>query len=671
MLSTLIGILLIFAVLLHYLTIIRLWKSGLPLLIIPLLIYLNALMGIGEIALLFVLYPSRLFSPDWAFKLFLVSLLFLPIITSAALQSHSLSPHPPRLQKRFVAALLLALPLALLIIFNKMGEIQSMDGNRLFPAYTRWFGLYLLFFFGMLGKILFQLYRRYQKLRRKADLRVYTTIAKMVIPTAILCFGANLFLPWLGLFHPVALLGFPLLSFAIILTEFRLDLFRNWMYPGQFLIFFVNLSLIFLLLIITRSFVINMHPAWLLILLGMLLHLNMLFIHPAGTAPENSATPDHSPGQLIADFSRDISKYQTVADLGRYALQQIAKTLGYQKAGLILTTNDIIPYRVAAEIGFEEGLLSRFIRESDSPVIEYLEIERAPLNRLDLSGREKLRRAMEQINIYLGFPLLSHNSFIGFIILGDNRRQHYLPPEKLQQTELLCAITAGGIAHLQNLENLMQSQKLAGLGVVASQLAHDFQSFITLVKLELKESKRLRDHADYMEKMVRDLLNYSRPQELRLKPVKINDIIEMSLDLVHMPDKITVEKNLSGDLPPIRLDSDLMRRAFINLFENSLRAMKKAPKGRLKITTRPLRPISKIRQNPWIYIEILDDGEGIPDEFLERIFEPFFTTHKRDGGNGMGLAMVKQIINRHQGHIDVASRAEKGTIFNIRLPYNI
>ncbi|MCK6622587.1 MAG: ATP-binding protein [Calditrichia bacterium] len=111
-----------------------------------------------------------------------------------------------------------------------------------------------------------------------------------------------------------------------------------------------------------------------------------------------------------------------------------------------------------------------------------------------------------------------------------------------------------------------------------------------------------------------------------------------------------------------------MRRAFLNLLQNSLRALRTQPNGRIKITTKELRPLSRFRRNPWVYIEILDEGIGIPEEYLERIFDPFFTTHKNEGGNGLGLAIVKQTITRHSGFIDVASKPGKGTVFNIRLP---
>ena len=145
----------------------------------------------------------------------------------------------------------------------------------------------------------------------------------------------------------------------------------------------------------------------------------------------------------------------------------------------------------------------------------------------------------------------------------------------------------------------------------------------------------------------------------------------MSLDLIELRPNIVIEKNYAESLPEINLDIDQIRRVFKNLIENSSRALKNINNKRLKITTRQLRPISKIQRNPWIYVEILDEGVGIPEEYLDKIFDPFFTTNKNEGGNGLGLAIVKQIITRHHGFIDVTSRPGKGTIFSIRLPHII
>ena len=236
---------------------------------------------------------------------------------------------------------------------------------------------------------------------------------------------------------------------------------------------------------------------------------------------------------------------------------------------------------------------------------------------------------------------------------------------------LVSSQLAGSLEKIRTLESMFQAQKMAGLGMLASQLAHDFRSFITITKIQLKSNPNptLDKHAGYMEKMVNDLLNYSRPQELKLKPVSINQLIDMSLDVVQVPPNIQVEKNYTDSLPKIPMDVSQMRRVFTNLFENSMRAMRVNENGRIKITTKPLRSFSRLRPNPWLHVEILDEGIGIPEEYLERIFDPFFTRYKNEGGNGLGLAIVKQIITRHSGHIDVSSKPGRGTVFNIRLPY--
>jgi signal transduction histidine kinase len=275
---------------------------------------------------------------------------------------------------------------------------------------------------------------------------------------------------------------------------------------------------------------------------------------------------------------------------------------------------------------------------------------------------------MERYNIYLGIPFVSKNNILGFLLLGGERKFMRLTKKDLRFAKFLSIKAAHALKNIEEIQKAVQSQAMADLGTVASQLAHDFQSFITLVKLETSADQKMRHHADHMEKLVSDLLNYAKPKELRLSSVNINELIDMTLDLLKIPSGLIIEKHYSESIPKINVDTDQMRRVFLNLFENAVNAIER-DSGRIKVTTRPLRPLSNFRRNTWLYIEILDDGSGIPEEFLDKVFDPFFTTRKKDGGSGMGLAIVNQIITRHKGFIDVTSKLGKGTIFNIRLPY--
>jgi signal transduction histidine kinase len=318
--------------------------------------------------------------------------------------------------------------------------------------------------------------------------------------------------------------------------------------------------------------------------------------------------------------------------------------------------------------GFDKEQLENLLTLSNSPFIETLEYNRVILNRFDFSPESALFQLLDKYNIYLVIPMVTQANLQGFILLGGDRKSFQISRQDLKFAKFLSIKASHAFQNIQEIQKMVQSQKMAELGLLASQLAHDFQSFITLVKLDSQENTQLKQHANYMEKLVKDLLHYARPKELRFSLININHLIDMALDLIMIPPQISVEKHYSDSIPQISVDVDQMQRVFLNLFENSISAFKEN-KGRIKISTRPLRPLSNFRRNTWLYIEILDDGVGIPEEFLEKIFDPFFTTRKRDGGSGMGLAIVRQIITGHRGFIDVTSKLGKGTIFNIRLPY--
>ncbi len=340
------------------------------------------------------------------------------------------------------------------------------------------------------------------------------------------------------------------------------------------------------------------------------------------------------------------------------------------KIAIITYKYDISPYKVEFAEGFNPEKLHQFISNHTSPLMEVIEENKTIINKFEYSPNAMLFKVLNDLNIYLVVPLVIQGKIQAIIFLGGDRKYCRFTIRQINILELVATQISYALKNILAIEETVQSQKMAELGRFASQMAHDFQSFITLVKLETPENPRLRQHAIYMERLVQDLLNYARPQDLKLTPADINNLLDMSLDLVDIPPHIMVEKHFSTNLPRIYVDVNQMQRVFTNLFDNSIRAMSRNQKvGRLKITTRPLRPISVVKRNLWVYIEILDEGEGIPEEFLNRIFDPFFTTHKDCGGTGMGLAIVRQIILRHQGHIDVTSKPGKGTIFNIRLPF--
>jgi signal transduction histidine kinase/HAMP domain-containing protein len=224
-------------------------------------------------------------------------------------------------------------------------------------------------------------------------------------------------------------------------------------------------------------------------------------------------------------------------------------------------------------------------------------------------------------------------------------------------------------------EQLVQAAKLAAIGELASNIAHEINNPLTsilgyseLIKEETdinnimrdisvieKESLRARD-------IVHQLLEFARKRPLEIKTIDINEIVEdvLALTSINIKDSnINISKNL-GDIPSIEGDANQLKQVFLNIVNNAIFAMNGG--GVLGLTT------TMVRDN--VYVEISDTGKGIPKEVLHRIFEPFFTT-KQEKGTGLGLSISYKIIQSHQGRIDIESEENKGSKFTVVLPISL
>jgi len=160
--------------------------------------------------------------------------------------------------------------------------------------------------------------------------------------------------------------------------------------------------------------------------------------------------------------------------------------------------------------------------------------------------------------------------------------------------------------------------------------------------------------------IIQRLLSFSRQSSFDKVGADVNSIIEESLGLVERQfslKKIAIEKRY-GKIAAIRLDPVLMRQVFFNIINNAREAMREG--GKLIITTSTM--------NGSVNINISDTGAGISKENLKKIFSPFFTTKSKEGGLGLGLAVVRDIVNRHNGEVKMESEEGSGTTFNIRMP---
>ncbi len=234
---------------------------------------------------------------------------------------------------------------------------------------------------------------------------------------------------------------------------------------------------------------------------------------------------------------------------------------------------------------------------------------------------------------------------------------------------------------------LHQQDKLASVGRLAAGVAHEINNPLTGVltyssyllkratdrpeiredlEVIVRETKRCRE-------IVKGLLDFARQSTPEKRPRDINEIVVRAARILQNQfslHHIELVQELQAHLPPVSADSSQMQQVLVNLFMNASDAMSDKG-GRITVSTSRMntdyvcdgRPVVK----EYVQIDVSDTGCGIPPQDLTKIFEPFFTT-KGQKGNGLGLAMVWGIIEKHEGHISARSEVGKGTTFTILLP---
>lgn len=234
--------------------------------------------------------------------------------------------------------------------------------------------------------------------------------------------------------------------------------------------------------------------------------------------------------------------------------------------------------------------------------------------------------------------------------------------KKLEETQIELEISQ---------EQLLKAQRLATIGELAAWVGHDLRNPLTGIagavfylrryktKLDKKGVEMLdtiENAIEHSNKIITDLLDYSKEIHLELVVTSLRKIVEESCLLFNFPDNIHV-LNLIEDEIEIEVDEEKIKRAILNLMRNSVDAME--PNG------------GKLSINGWIIknnlrLSITDTGAGIPEEIIEKIWNPLFTTKAK--GMGFGLPICKRVVEAHNGSISVVSKVGEGSTFTVTLP---
>jgi PAS domain S-box-containing protein len=224
-------------------------------------------------------------------------------------------------------------------------------------------------------------------------------------------------------------------------------------------------------------------------------------------------------------------------------------------------------------------------------------------------------------------------------------------------------------------EQLIQSEKLAGIGILASGITHEINNplsgIIGMVEIALEEED-LSKNKDYLKdvlncaqrigEIVRGLKSYSRAAKKEdLSPVDLNEVLEESLKMVRLAIKTASLEVIEKFQPidKIQANTGEIQQVFTNLITNAYQAMD-GKGGKLVLSTRSLKDS--------VEVKVSDNGKGIPQKYLNKIFDPFFTMKKPGEGTGLGLNIVYRIVTKYEGTIDVESKEQVGTTFTIKFP---
>jgi len=242
---------------------------------------------------------------------------------------------------------------------------------------------------------------------------------------------------------------------------------------------------------------------------------------------------------------------------------------------------------------------------------------------------------------------------------------------------------------------LIQNEKMAALGRLASGLAHQIRNPLEIIIMGVeflantlpnkhlnskKSIEKIKEAVNRTDRIITDFLRFSRKSELKFESVNVCKLLDETIRLIgHRINvkKVNIELNYPEESIEVKADKNLLEQVFMNLLNNGIDAMSKGGKIKIKVgNSKAMYVEDKIghRTNDYFKIgeimtivEIEDTGKGIPEDVLPKVFEPFFTTKESEKGTGLGLSLAHLIIDRHYGKIDVQSEVNKGTKFTLKL----
>jgi two-component system NtrC family sensor kinase len=400
--------------------------------------------------------------------------------------------------------------------------------------------------------------------------------------------------------------------------------------------------------------------------------------------------------ETLLAMSQDASATLELNEILRRTTRAMVRALGADTGGAWLQSEDgsrfvpIVGYHVPKEL--LGALESATLKSLDPRVSDWRRVE-GPVyssnSQEDSRFNHPIARMIPHKSVLIQ-PMRWKGESIGGFALAWLKDHHRFTSDELRLTEAIAqqAAVASENSRLYEAEKqqvaelkrtqaqLIQSTKLAAIGELAANIAHEINNpltsvlgFASYLAEQVPPGQPWREELDLIQEeagrardIVRDLLHFSRQREFIPQVTDLNTVLEQTLGMVRRQgalESITLREEYASGLAPVEIDVPRIKQVFLNLINNAVYVMKERG-GSLTIRSSA--------NGDTIQVEVIDTGTGIAPEHIHRIFEPFFTTKPEVSGTGLGLSVSLGIVESHGGSIEVQSELGKGSTFTIKLP---
>ncbi|MBI3321746.1 MAG: GAF domain-containing protein [Candidatus Omnitrophica bacterium] len=400
--------------------------------------------------------------------------------------------------------------------------------------------------------------------------------------------------------------------------------------------------------------------------------------------------------ELLKRFMEEVLVgIRDLKQLAQLTVHRLTETVKLDTCSLLLRNPDTRDYERLATQGTNGQAL---VLHADEPFVTFLRKTHEPIGMDGPLGKVRFPEAvtarLHQLNARLCLPLHVHEELIGVLCLGKKKSDEEFTQDDVDILRTLAGTLAIAMANAQQAVELAKTQaeaaqkeKLAVIGTLSAGINHEICNPLGIVKAQCeaflldqedgiligKSSQELLERTsnimrvslkqiDRATAITQKLSNFAKPvKEPTTQPVSVAQEVDEVLFLVRHDlklEKIDVETAIQPDLPAIVADRRQLQEVLFNIVRNAGQAI--TPPG--TITIRASQYEGAVR------ITIADTGSGIPPDQLDKIYDPFFTTKEPGKGTGLGLFIVRQIVERNRGRISVESTVGKGTTFFLDFP---